>query len=85
MSFTNHWEIPTDIQLSPRHQELVTLIAEGYHLKEIAARMGMTHGTVKMYRYAVYRRLGIYPHPLHDQRAVLTAWAVRRELIRRNT
>jgi DNA-binding CsgD family transcriptional regulator len=46
-------------QLSPREQEVVRLTLRGFPVIEIARRMGLSRGTVKNYRAAIYRKLDI--------------------------
>lgn len=45
--------------LSPREQEVVRLTLRGFPVIEIARRMGLSRGTVKNYRLAIYRKLDI--------------------------
>ena len=46
-------------RLSEREQEVVLLTLKGYPVIEIARRLGLTRGTVKNYRLAIYRKLDI--------------------------
>lgn len=46
-------------RLSEREQEVVLLTLRGYPVIEIARRMGLSRGTVKNYRLAIYRKLDI--------------------------
>lgn len=46
-------------KLSEREQEVVLLTLRGYPVIEIARRMGLSRGTVKNYRHAIYRKLDI--------------------------
>ena len=46
-------------KLSEREQEVVLLTLRGYPVIEIARRMGLSRGTVKNYRLAIYRKLDI--------------------------
>jgi DNA-binding CsgD family transcriptional regulator len=46
-------------RLSEREREVVLLTLRGYPVIEIARRMGLSRGTVKNYRLAIYRKLDI--------------------------
>ena len=45
--------------LSEREQEVVLLTLKGFPVIEIARRLGLSRGTVKNYRLAIYRKLDI--------------------------
>ena len=45
--------------LSPREQEIVKLLAEGLRSSEIATRLGISLGTVKVHLHHVYGKLGL--------------------------
>lgn len=45
--------------LSPRESEIIALMAEGYINKEIAARLGISEGTVKTHRKNIHEKLGV--------------------------
>jgi DNA-binding CsgD family transcriptional regulator len=45
--------------LTEREQEVVLLTLQGYPVVEIARRLGLSRGTVKNYRLAIYRKLDI--------------------------
>ena len=45
--------------LSPRERELVELVRQGLRNRDIAARLGVTEGTVKVYLHGVFGKLGI--------------------------
>ncbi len=45
--------------LSPRERQLVGLVVKGLRNREIAARLGITEGTVKVYLHAIFARLGV--------------------------
>jgi DNA-binding NarL/FixJ family response regulator len=47
-----------DDLLSPREREALALAARGFSNKEIAARMGIAFGTVKVHLHAIFRKLG---------------------------
>jgi len=46
-------------RLSEREQEVVLLTLKGYPVIEIARKLGLSRGTVKNYRLAIYRKLDI--------------------------
>jgi RNA polymerase sigma factor (sigma-70 family) len=45
--------------LTARQREIVMLAANGLSNKEIARRLGLSEGTVKVHLHSIYRRLGI--------------------------
>jgi len=47
------------VALTPRQGQIVTLVAQGFKNKEIAFSLGLTEGTVKVYLYKLFRKLGI--------------------------
>ncbi|KRW61053.1 helix-turn-helix transcriptional regulator [Pseudomonas sp. TTU2014-080ASC] len=51
--------IPGNCMLSPRESEIIALIAEGYINKEIAAKLGISEGTVKGHRKKIHEKLGV--------------------------
>jgi DNA-binding NarL/FixJ family response regulator len=46
-------------QLSKREQEILALLAEGYLYKEIADKLGITPGTVRVHLHTVYEKLHV--------------------------
>jgi len=46
-------------QLSGREQDVVLLTLQGHPMIEIARKLGLSRGTVKNYRLAIYRKLDI--------------------------
>jgi RNA polymerase sigma factor (sigma-70 family) len=46
--------------LTPRENELVQLLAEGYPYKEIADRLGLSIETVRTYIRAIYNKLQVH-------------------------
>lgn len=46
-------------RLTPREAEIVSLTLRGFPVAEIAARLGISRGTVKNHRLAIYRKLDI--------------------------
>lgn len=48
-----------NFHLSPRETEIIGLIAQGCINKEIAARLGITEGTVKGHRKSIHEKLGV--------------------------
>ena len=47
------------VALTPRQGQIVSLVAQGFKNKEIAFSLGITEGTVKVYLYKLFRKLGI--------------------------
>jgi len=45
--------------LTRRERTIVSFIAQGYRNRDIAAELGITEGTVKVYLHALYQKLGI--------------------------
>lgn len=45
--------------LSPREAELVKLVSKGLRNREIAERLGITEGTVKVYLHSVFEKTGV--------------------------
>lgn len=46
-------------QLSPREMDVLRLVASGYSNKEIAAKLGLVVGTVKIHVANIYSKLGV--------------------------
>jgi two-component system nitrate/nitrite response regulator NarL len=49
----------TRVALTRRQGQIVSLVAQGFKNKEIANTMGITEGTVKVYLYKLFRKLGM--------------------------
>ena len=49
----------TRVVLTRRQGQIVSLVAQGFKNKEIANAMGITEGTVKVYLYKLFRKLGM--------------------------
>lgn len=47
------------VPLSPRERELVGLVREGLKNRDIAERIGVTEGTVKVYLHSVFEKTGV--------------------------
>lgn len=45
--------------LAPREKELIAHVRQGLRNREIAERLGVTEGTVKVYLHSIYEKLGI--------------------------
>lgn len=45
--------------LTPREREIVTLLRQGLRNKQIAGEMGITEGTVKIYLFRLFHKLGV--------------------------
>jgi DNA-binding NarL/FixJ family response regulator len=61
--------------LTPREIETVRLVAEGQSNREIAGKLGLQEGTVKIHLHNVYKKLGI------DNRVDLTLYAQKKGLV----
>jgi DNA-binding NarL/FixJ family response regulator len=61
--------------LTPREIETVRLVAEGQSNREIADKLGLQEGTVKIHLHNVYKKLGI------DNRVDLTLYAQKKGLV----
>ena len=48
-----------DASLTQRERKLVTLVARGLRNRDIAAELGITEGTVKVYLHAIFEKLGV--------------------------
>jgi DNA-binding NarL/FixJ family response regulator len=46
-------------RLTPRQQEILTLLAKGFYYKEIGAALGISHSTVRAHLHTVYRKLEV--------------------------
>jgi len=47
------------VALTPRQGQIVSLVAQGCKNKEIAFSLGITEGTVKVYLYKLFKKLGM--------------------------
>lgn len=47
------------VPLAPRERQLVGLVREGLRNREIAERLGVTEGTVKVYLHGVFEKTGV--------------------------
>ena len=45
--------------LTPRERELVELVRKGMRNRDIAAQLGVTEGTVKVYLHAIFEKCGV--------------------------
>jgi two-component system nitrate/nitrite response regulator NarL len=45
--------------LTPRERDLVDLVRQGLRNRDIAARLGVTEGTVKVYLHTIFDKLGV--------------------------
>lgn len=48
-----------EFSLTPREREIVRLVAEGLRNREIASRLSISEGTVKIHLHNVYDKLGV--------------------------
>jgi DNA-binding NarL/FixJ family response regulator len=51
---------PDDAKLSPREQEVLNLLAEGFHYKEIADKLSISLETVRVHIRHVYEKLQVH-------------------------
>ena len=61
--------------LTPREIEIVRMVAGGLRNKEIAAKLHVNEGTVKLHLHHIYKKLGV------DSRVALTLYAQGRGLV----
>ena len=45
--------------LAPRERELIKLVRNGLRNREIAQKLGVTEGTIKVYLHTVFQKLGV--------------------------
>jgi len=45
--------------LTPRERELIDLVRQGLRNRDIAAELGVTEGTVKVYLHGIFEKLGV--------------------------
>jgi two-component system nitrate/nitrite response regulator NarP len=45
--------------LAPRERELISLVRQGLRNREIAEKLGVTEGTIKVYLHTVFEKLGV--------------------------
>lgn len=60
-ALSNHasaWRSPVD-KLTPRQREVLQLLAEGHHVKEVAARLHLSPRTVEFHKYRIMEDLGL--------------------------
>jgi DNA-binding NarL/FixJ family response regulator len=62
-------------RLTPREREVLQLLAEGKHMKEVAAILGITARTVAFHKYRMMKTLGIHTS------AELVQYAVRSGIV----
>ncbi len=67
--------LPSQARLSPRECEVLRLVAEGLHNREIAAKLGLSPATVSRHLVNIYGKLGI------ATRAGAASFAIRRGLV----
>ena len=55
-------------EVSDREQQVITLVCAGLSNKEIAAKLGVTEGTVKVHLHSIFEQLGVRSKiELHDR------------------
>jgi DNA-binding NarL/FixJ family response regulator len=47
------------VDLTERQSQVISLVAQGFKNKEIATTLGITEGTVKVYLYKLFRKIGV--------------------------
>jgi two-component system nitrate/nitrite response regulator NarP len=47
------------VQLAPRERQLIRFVRQGLRNREIAAELGVTEGTVKVYLHGVFEKVGV--------------------------
>jgi DNA-binding NarL/FixJ family response regulator len=47
------------VSLTPREREIVAFLRQGMRNKQIAGEMGITEGTVKIYLFRLFHKLGV--------------------------
>ena len=52
-------DLENGVSLTPRQEQILTLLTEGKSNKEIALELGIQQGTVKQHLFVLYRRLGV--------------------------
>ena len=58
--FSSHkWLEKTIVELTDKEKAIITLSAQGYTEKEIAAKMYKSHNSVKTYKRTLFRKLGV--------------------------
>lgn len=56
---SNEYNVITSIQLTEREKELLTLIADGNSNKEIASKIFLSEGTVRVYISTLYQKINV--------------------------
>ena len=51
--------VPDTVALTPRHVDVLELVAQGFSNEEIAAQLGLRPNTVKFHISEIFRRLGV--------------------------
>ena len=46
--------------LTARHRQVATLVSRGLSNRQIAEKLGVTEGTVKLHVHAIYKKLNIH-------------------------
>lgn len=57
--FVDKMMLQRRVRLTKREGQLVSLVAQGCKNKAIGARLGITEGTVKVYLYKLFKKLGV--------------------------
>ena len=75
LHWAKHGESLPDTILTPREEEVLKLVAEGYSTREIAKTLGISAKTVDRHRANILQKLGL------RDRLALTRYAIRAGLI----
>ena len=61
IGFGSHQSAPLrpEVSLTPREREIITRLRTGIRNKQIAEEMGITEGTVKIYLFRLFQKLGV--------------------------
>ena len=63
-------------QLTPRHWDLLHLVAAGHTNAQIARRLGISQGTVRTHLETIYPAARLQPHRRHHPRLPQPRWRV---------
>jgi two-component system nitrate/nitrite response regulator NarL len=58
-AFIDNLMLRRRVSLTKREGQIVSLVAQGCKNKEIGGRLGITEGTVKVYLYKLFKKLGV--------------------------
>jgi two-component system nitrate/nitrite response regulator NarL len=55
----NFSDIAETFSVSDRQQQVITLLCNGLSNREIAEKLGVTEGTIKIHVHAIFEKLGV--------------------------